>query len=69
MEASSPTPAINTAINRLAGTFHEALSEMDNAVDFSGFEIIDVNALTRVQLGSILIVLRKILENKREISP
>ena len=62
LKASAQTPAVRQATERLNAVFDEALDDIAKNIDLSKFEIIDCDALARVQLGSGLIVLNAILE-------
>jgi hypothetical protein len=64
LKASPPTPAVRRAIERLEPAFDEALAEIKRHVDFDAFEVIDCDTLTRVQLGSGLVVLNSVLEER-----
>jgi Zinc carboxypeptidase len=61
LRASPPTAAVERATQRLAAVFRDALQEVDQAIDFRRFALIDLGALARVQLGSGLIVLNSLL--------
>jgi hypothetical protein len=65
------TEAVKAATDRLEKIFDEALAEMRRQIDFDGFEVIDCDTLTRVQLGSGLVVLNSVLEefSSRESNP
>ena len=62
LRASPQTGPVERATLRLESLFREALDEMDRAIDFSRFELIDLQSLARVQLGSGLIVLNSLLQ-------
>lgn len=64
LKASDQTPAIKSSIKRLEPLFDKALAEIDKQIDFSSFEVSDVNDLLKVQLGSCLIVINTILNKK-----
>ncbi len=64
LKDSPQTPAIQRAIKRLDQAFDEALDTIKSHVDFDDFEIIDLDTLTRVQLGSGLVVLNSLLEKR-----
>jgi hypothetical protein len=62
LKASTQTPAVMGATERLESLFDEALGEIAQQIDFDQVEVIDCDALARVQLGSGLIVLNALLE-------
>jgi hypothetical protein len=71
LRCSVQTEAVKAATDRLEKIFDEALAEMRRQIDFDGFEVIDCDTLTRVQLGSGLVVLNSVLEefSSRESNP
>ena len=64
LKDSKQTASIVQAIERLDSVFEEALNDIKKHIDFSMFEVIDVNALAKLQLGSGLIVLNSLLEGR-----
>ncbi|WP_066965216.1 hypothetical protein [Rhizorhabdus dicambivorans] len=64
LKASEQTPAIVQAIPRLEAAFDEALAGIAAHVDFDAFEAIPYDRLARVQLGSGLVALNAILEER-----
>ena len=64
LKDSKKTQSIVSWIDKLETIFDKLLFEISKQVDFSKFEIIDVNTLAKVQLGSGLIVINSILEEK-----
>lgn len=67
LAASPQTPAVMAARDRLERMFDEALADVDRAIDFSAFEVIDCGTLARVQLGSGLIVLNSVLSSSSSL--
>jgi hypothetical protein len=65
LKVSRQTPAVRDATLRLDAVFDEALADIAESVDFDAFEVIDHDALARVQLGSGLIVLNSVLETRK----
>lgn len=61
LKVSNQTPAIKASIERLEPLFDKAFAAIDKQIDFSLFEVSDVNDLLKVQFGSALIVLNAIL--------
>ncbi|MGH8236867.1 MAG: hypothetical protein ACREXP_07560 [Steroidobacteraceae bacterium] len=64
LRTSRKTPAVERAIERLERAFEEALAGIEQYVDFDAFEVFDCDTLAKVQLGSGLIVLNSILEQR-----
>jgi hypothetical protein len=64
LEASPRTTTISSSIERLEGVFAEARKELGQLVDFGRFSAINYDQLTRIQLGSGLIALNSLLEER-----
>jgi hypothetical protein len=64
LKASRQTDAVRSAIDRLERTFDEALGEIQRHIDFKQFNVVDCDTLAKVQLGSGLIVLNSVLEER-----
>lgn len=65
LKASRQTTAVRQATERLENAFSNALAEIQRHVDFDAFRVTDCDTLARVQLGSGLVVLNSLLENRR----
>lgn len=65
LKVSDQTPAIKASLKRLEPFFDAALADIDRQVDFSSFEVTDVNDLLKVQLGTGLVVLSAVLEKTK----
>lgn len=64
LQASTPTPAVVAAIERLERIFDTEIEAMKRAIDFDAYEVIDCDRLARAQLGSGLIALNSLLEQR-----
>jgi len=64
LRASTQTPAVRQAAERLERVFDEALRELAKEIDLDEFEVLDCDSLARVQFGAGLIVLNSVLESK-----
>lgn len=64
LKVSTQTTAVRRAIERLELLFDEYLQEIAQGVDLNKLATIDYDTLARVQLGSGLIVLNSVLEQK-----
>ena len=67
LKDSGHTAAVMDSIERLEALFDSALTEIKNHIDFSSFELIDINDLVKMQLGSGMIILNAILEKKKPL--
>lgn len=65
LQASAQSAAVRQATGRLESLFNGALDDLRKAIRFEDFEVIDCNTLAMVQLGSGLVVLNSILEQRR----
>jgi hypothetical protein len=61
LRASPQTASVRRAVARLERAYDDVLTEIKRHVDFDAFEVIDCDTLTKVQLGSGLIVLGSLL--------
>jgi len=59
---SRQTPKVKTAIKNMRNIFADLYNEVDRAVDFKTFEIIDLNNLVKAQLGSGMIALNWLMK-------
>jgi hypothetical protein len=64
LKASTQTRAVAEAVKRLESVFNEALQDIANNIAFADFEVIDCRTLAQAQLGSGLIVLNSLLEER-----
>ena len=64
LKASQQTAIIQSSINRLESLFDNLLEDIGKNINLSELEVIDVNTLAKVQLGSGLIALNAVLERK-----
>jgi hypothetical protein len=62
LKSSEQTADVVKAIERLEPIFTESLGELSQSIDFDAFQVVDCDTLAKVQLGSGLIVLNKLLE-------
>ena len=62
LKDSNQTPEVQESILKLDVFFDECLSDISNYIDFDEFEVLDVNVLAKVQLGSGLIALNSCLD-------
>jgi hypothetical protein len=69
LKDSDHSAAVMDSIERLEVLFDCALEDIKHHIDFSSFELIDINDLVKMQLGSGMIILNAILEQKKAIDP
>lgn len=65
LKTSEQSRAIIESTDRMEVFFDKQLKNIDDLIDFSSFEVIDVNVLAKIQFGSGLIALNSILEGEK----
>lgn len=65
LKASPRTRAVREALTRLEPLFEQALRDTFSGVDLDAFEVVDCDTLARVQLGSGLIALSSVIEERQ----
>jgi hypothetical protein len=69
LEESPPSAAVRGAIGRLQPVFAEALQDIARNIDLDQFAVIDCDTLAKVQLGSGLIALNSMLQERGREAP